>query len=72
MTHKEALKKAADDAFDAGKITSAERSELAILATQLPPMHEGAGAIDWANLVSQIQTLLPLILQIIAMFKKPA
>lgn len=87
MNFKQALAQAAENAESQGKITSTERStirqiaegdsvrraaaiENVVLHTVGHP-HGDHGAIDWVNLVQQIQTLLPLILQLIALFKKP-
>lgn len=80
---KSALKKAADNALAAGTIDTEQHSQITEV-TNGPSVNRSnaaqslaqaalgglSGAIDWMNLISQLQTLIPFILQIIALFKK--
>lgn len=78
MNFKQALAQAASS----GSFSPAEKAEILAIAEGASVRRAAAlenfsahalgasGAIDWANLISQLQTLLPLILQIVALFKK--
>lgn len=78
-----ALKSAADNSLAAGQISPA--SHAAVHATADDPHASHAaealaafnvgqfiGSIDWAKLITQLQTIIPVILQLIALFSKPA
>lgn len=84
---KSALSEAADRAFSAGQITPDQARDiqdiakgasvnragaLQFLVQHVMGLATSAGAIDWAGLVAALQNLMPLILQIIALFKTPA
>ena len=84
MNFKAALKQAADNALASQDISAESHAEITAIAegpgARRAASLEGfaahhlvapAGAVDWANLIQQLQTLLPFILQIIALFKKP-
>lgn len=72
MEFKEALLKAADgNAAVQEIVTDPKKIEVLEGFVSCRVSGEGYAAIDWANLVAAIREFMPLILQIIALFKQP-
>ena len=76
-----ALKSAADASLANGSINAAGHAAIhaaaddphvVAAAEPIAAFHVGQtlGAIDWGSLIAKIQTLLPLILQLLALFTK--
>jgi hypothetical protein len=81
MNFQAALRQAADEALEERNITNAQHKQLytvagrgnRLRAAEALVRHRAKttdkAAIDWANLVNLIKELLPVILQLIALFK---
>ncbi len=82
MHFSSALKSAADQSLASGQIGTVSHAALiaaandphvAPAAEAVASFHVGQalGSIDWSKLISQIQVLIPFIMQLIALFAKP-